>query len=427
MSKNKCIGDNCMGTMITLGIGRMELDWGKNNSYKDHSALFQISDVQLIPYYYVSMDSDDIVTEMKEGYSKKLSSVKSRLDMLGYSIPRTKEMYEELIKDHEDLGYKIKLSYETFFDIIRSLDISVVNTVEAAINYEENGYDLGEYVRKCVLASPQIRDKILVEYDEDEEEVYISPERDLATFLENLDPYITLRILAENPENADYELQWRFSDVVENGWVKKEDIVKELDAKDRVLIVTEGSSDSFVLRKAIEQLYPDIEDFFDFVDMDKNYPFTGTGNLYNFCMGLCRIRTRNNMVVIFDNDTTGLEKYHKSLELEKPNTFIVTKLPDCDDFAYFLTVGPQGESVENINGRAVAIECFLDFNSIPKKPCIRWTSYNTHEEQYQGELIDKEDYVKGFKKCNLTDGTYDVSKLKYLVEYLIRQWVERDG
>lgn len=40
-----------MGSMITLGIGRMELDWGKNNLYKDHSALFQISDVQLIPYY----------------------------------------------------------------------------------------------------------------------------------------------------------------------------------------------------------------------------------------------------------------------------------------------------------------------------------------------------------------------------------------
>lgn len=412
-----------MGSMITLGIGRMELDWGKNSSYADHSALFTLSDIKPIPYYYVSMDSDDVKIEMKEGYSRKMSSVKRRLDMLGYSISRTKVMYEELLKEHEDYGYKINLSYETFFDTIKTLDISVVNTVEPAIEYEENGYDLGEYVRKCVLASPQIRDKILEEYEE--EDTYISPEYDLSTFLENLPPYITLRILAENPDNAEYELQWRFADVVENGWVKKENIVKELEAEARVMIVTEGSSDSFVLRKAIDQLYPDIADFFDFVDMDKNYPFTGTGNLYNFCMGLCRINIRNNMMIIFDNDTTGLEKYHKSLALKKPDTMIITKLPDHQDFTKVLTVGPHGESMENINGRAVAIECFLDFNSIEKEPIIRWTSYNSNEEQYQGELVDKEDYVKVYKKCNLLDGSYDASKLEYLIEYLIKLWVER--
>lgn len=414
-----------MGSMITLGIGRMELDWGKNSSYTDHSALFKLSDIKPIPYYYVSMDSDDIIIEMKEGYARKMSSIKNRLDMLGYSIPRTKEMYEELVKEHEDYGYKIKLTYETFYDTIKALDISVVNTVDVAIEYEENGYDLGEYVRKCILASPEIKDKILVEYDDEEDDDYINAEFDLSAFLENMPVYITLRILAENPNNADYELQWRFIDVVENGWVKREDIVKELDAQNRVLIVTEGSSDSFVLRKAIDQLYPDIADFFDFVDMDKNYPFTGTGSLYNFCMGLCRINIRNNMIIIFDNDTTGLEKYHKSLMLNKPESLIITKLPDHQDFTEILTVGPQGESIEDINGRAVAIECFLDFNSRQEKPCIRWTSYNSSQGQYQGELVDKEDYVKVYKKCNFKDGSYDVSKLKYLIEYLIKQWVER--
>lgn len=32
--------DDIMGSMITLGIGRMEIDWGKNSSYIDYSALF---------------------------------------------------------------------------------------------------------------------------------------------------------------------------------------------------------------------------------------------------------------------------------------------------------------------------------------------------------------------------------------------------
>lgn len=159
--------------------------------------------------------------------------------------------------------------------------------------------------------------------------------------------------------------------------------------------------------------------------MDKNYPFTGTGSLYNFCMGLCRINIRNNIMVIFDNDTIGLEKYHKSQLLKKPDTLIITKLPDYKDFTSVLTLGPHGESREDINGLAVAIECFLDFDSVERIPCIRWTSYNDNEGKYQGELIDKEAYVKVYKKCNLTDGSYNTSKLKYLIEYLINQWIKR--
>ena len=29
-----------MGSMITLGIGKMEIDWGKNNIFNNHSCLF---------------------------------------------------------------------------------------------------------------------------------------------------------------------------------------------------------------------------------------------------------------------------------------------------------------------------------------------------------------------------------------------------
>ena len=41
-----------MGSMISLAVGRLEIDWGKNNGFVDHSALFQAGDVAQIPYYY---------------------------------------------------------------------------------------------------------------------------------------------------------------------------------------------------------------------------------------------------------------------------------------------------------------------------------------------------------------------------------------
>lgn len=414
-----------MGSMITLGIGRMEIDWGKNSSFRDHSVLFKPSDVKPIPYYYVDMDSDEPIIELKEGYARKLSSIKSCLDLLGYDLASIRRIFEDTVQEHQEYGYKIKLSFDVFYDVLRAINISEIDTVKLAVEFEENGYDFGEYVRRCVLNAPQVKGKFLVEYEEIDDYEYQNPERELSEFLENLDPYITLRILADNPANAEQEVFWGFADVVENGWVRKDEVVLGLPLEKRILIVTEGSSDSYVLRKAIDQLYPDISDFFDFVDMKENYPFTGTGNLYNFCVGLCRINIQNNIIAIFDNDTAGLEKYHHSQTLKKPDSFVITKLPDCQEFSSICTLGPQGSSMENINGRAVAIECFLDFNSVQNPPCVRWTSYNKSERQYQGELENKDEYVRAFKQCDLTDDLYDSTKLQFLIKYIISQWIDR--
>ncbi len=41
-----------MGSMISLAVGRLEIEWGKNNGFTDHSALFQAGDLTQIPYYY---------------------------------------------------------------------------------------------------------------------------------------------------------------------------------------------------------------------------------------------------------------------------------------------------------------------------------------------------------------------------------------
>lgn len=367
-----------MGSMITLGIGRMEIDWGKNSSFRNHSVLFKTSDVKPIPYYYVDMDSDEPIIELKEGYARKLSSIKRRLDLLGYDLASIRKMFEDAVREHQEYGYKIKLSFDVFYDVLRAINISEIDTVKLAVEFEENGYDFGEYARRCILNAPEVQEKLLLEYEEVEDNEYQDPEGEVSEFLENLDPYITLRILADNPTNAEQEVFWGFADVVENGWVRRDEVVRGLPLEKRILIVTEGSSDSYVLRKAIDQLYPDISDFFD-----------------------------------------------QSQTLQKPDSFVIIKLPYYQEFSSICTLGPQGSSMENINGRAVAIECFLDFSSVQKVPCVRWTSYNKNERQYQGELENKDEYIRAFKQCDFTDGSYDPTKLEFLIEYIISQWIDR--
>lgn len=409
-----------MGSMISLGVGTMEIDWGKNNCINFHSDLFQPEDVKQIPYYYVD-DENSYNTEYKEGYSRKLSSVKQRLNLLGYTLKTIKTMYNEMVEECENHCLSVALSYENFSKLLKEIDVNKINTLKYEVEYDENGYDLGEFARRCIIPEEEIHSKLFSEIDEDEYNVTY----DLEVFFENMNPYIILRLLAENPNASDLDVYWSFADVVENGWVTREKIVHPLCDSEKIIIVTEGSSDSYIIQKTIESIYPDISDFFKFIDMENNYPFTGTGNLYNFCCGLMKLGVNNKIIVIFDNDTEGNEKYLKLVTMPKMDNFLITKLPDYHLFEHISTLGPQGENIENINGTAVAIECFLDFNSCNREAKIRWTSYNEKLKKYQGALVCKDDYIRAFKKAKLLDGTYDTTKLKFLIDYLLNEWINR--
>jgi hypothetical protein len=395
-----------MGSMITLGIDKFEIDWGKNNFWVDHSALFLPSDVVLIPYYY----ADDVV-EMKEGLSRKLCSVKRRLDLLGYSQGALASIYQEHLDNFPAYYPDIPISFDQFQSIVSSIDL---DKVSINLDCEPGECDLGEFVSRYVF-----RDAEVMKLLPPEVEINI----DIGTFFENLDPYLTLRLLAENKNNADRMVQWRYADVVDGGWVDRDEIVTQLPDKSKVLVVTEGSTDSFIIERAMSSLCPDIADFFYFVDMEENYPFTGTGNLFKFCQGLSRIKIQNNVLVIFDNDAAGVENYDRACNLDRPRNMQICKLPDHEFFSNFKTVGPSGSSKENINGSAVAIECFLDLSKIREKDrCVRWTSYNRTLRRYQGEIDNKNRLVRAFKRSNLTDGGYDTSRLKYLLDYIVDKW-----
>ena len=388
-----------MGSMITLGIGKMELDWGKNNMFNNHSCLFQKEDIKIVPYYY----SDNEI-EYKEGFSKNIMSVRRRLDLLGYSLYEIEELFnEELAMFKQPCSSSTPITFHDFYNTVINVDIQNINM--ASDEYDSD-YDLGEYVRKCVIH--EIKDLSNFPYYD----AY-----DIGYFLENLDPYITLRILSENKNNHNLDVIWRFKDVVEDGWNLEEDIIPKLTTQEKILIVTEGSSDTDIIKKSINRLYSDIADFFDFIDMEQNYPFTGTGNLKNFVKGLSKINILNKILVILDNDTAGISVYNDIKTIDLPNNLNVITLPNYKDFDNFKCKGPQGDSLENINGKAVSIECFLDHSSIDDEIYVRWTSFNDKLIQYQGNIEPKNLLIKSFHQYYKQE--YDFTKLKYLVDYIL--------
>ena len=392
-----------MGSMITLGIGKMELDWGKNNMFHNHSCLFQKEDIKMVPYYY----SDDDI-EYRKGLSKNIKSVMRRLDLLGYSLHDIEEIFNEDLKRISELdNISIPISFNDYYNTIKNIDINSINMTSEEYDYN---YDSGEYAQKCVISEIN-KLCTLSEY-----EYYYIRE-----FLQNLHPYITLRILSENKKNHNLNVICRYADVVENGWVLEEDIIPKLNTQEKILIVTEGSSDTDIIKKCIELLYSDVADFFDFIDMEKNYPFTGTGNLKNFVKGLSKINILNKILVILDNDTAGKSVYNDIKKIDLPNNLKIITLPKYKDFDNFKCKGPQGNSIENINGKAVSIECFLDHSSIDDEIYVRWTGFNDKLMQYQGNIEPKNLLIKSFHQYYKQD--YDFTKLKYLIDYILESWI----
>jgi hypothetical protein len=380
----------------------LEIDWGKNSFFRNHSKLFLKSDIAPAVYYYAEGHE-----ETQPAYVRSLRSVVKRLELLGYTLANCRHCYGEAVQQVPDHYPNVETSFDAFMRAMRSVDVTRVSLPDD----DPSHYDLGE-LACAILADPEFATLV--------DTLSSTITRDEGTFFENLDPYIALRLLAENPRNLDQDVVWRFQDVLEGGYVEQNSLYEGPADADRYLIVTEGSSDSSILHASLPLVEPDVADFFHFVDMKENYPFTGTGNLVNFCKGLAAIKVTNKIVVLLDNDTAGHEALQRLRALALPGTMRITVLPQLDELKHFATLGPTGRAVEDINGRAVAIECFLDFTSCPEQtPAVRWTSFNASRGAYQGELVNKDAYTRAFFIA-ARRGTYDFRKLGILWSHILR-------
>src|SRR5215217_2628450 len=200
-----------------------------------------------------------------------------------------------------------------------------------------------------------------------------------------------------SPSAARLPVNWQFADIEYGGWARRDQFVKALDPVNRFLIVTEGSSDAGIIRHALKLLKPHLGEFFDFVDMNEGYPFTGTGNLFNFTKGLISIAVQNKVIILYDNDAEGVASYNLTSRLNLPWNMRVLKLPDLPEFASYSTVGPSGEHRADINSRGAAIACYLDAGP---SPVVRWNNFNKELGVYQGELIGKGDVMRRFYKLD---------------------------
>ncbi len=406
-----------MGSMIYLAVGRLEIDWGKNNSFTDHSPLFQIHDIDNVPYHYVGEELEhgehgneekhrwEIITEFKKGLKKPLAEVVDRIRLLGYTSAWSEKEFIYLSNLN---GFETnRFTFNQLREALGNVDVNSL-----LLEYGDGNEDFGEFFLKQIypcLGFPELPPELMSEL------------RRFGDGMENLSAYTVIQLLAENPTARNLPVICAFNDVEEGGWAMRSEFVRPLDPSNRFLIVTEGSSDVAIIRHAFQLLKPHIADFFNYADMAEGYPFSGTGNLYRFIQGLISIGIMNNIIVIFDNDAEGVASFNRCRKLNIPNNMRILRLPDHPQFYDFETIGPNGKNRANINGQGAAIECYLDLRD---EYLIRWKNFNSDSGNYQGELIGKDRYKKEFLDQRKRIEDYNYSKIKGVLEMIINNCEE---
>ena len=416
-----------MGTSIELTVGGVSLSYSKNDMGLDFGFLFQEGDESRrkldgidYEYYQDHPEEQPDLSQHEAVFARQLARVLPRLHLLGSTIETARAEYEAVVAEALEM--------------------------DSSINRLEPSPDLLSFEEFCALACryplTSLTEGFITDGDKAKGRLKHDKDFDRLPWMDNSDSFWSeasyfsaklailsaesmLHIFGINPKNAAVEVVWEFGPLVDSGWESPDKFQPGARRDQKILVATEGVSDARIIKRAFEILRPDVADFFNFIDVDQRHHFWGTGNLVKFAEGLLRVDIQNKVLFVFDNDAEGVDAYQKLGALDLLPNMHAMLLPKLDELCDVPACGPEGIIRSDINGRAAAIECYLDFN-LPTHPPARvtWSNYKKGIDAWHGALDSKESYQTYFfdqSPSDLQNGTYDTSKLIKLLNAITQQ------
>lgn len=180
-----------MGTMIEFRLGKLSVDWGKNEIYTDHLSLFQEQDIRQV----ISPDAKDDSDEHEHTLARPLRDVVPRLKLLGYTLLTAKQEYESLVEEFgiDDEEFP---SFDDFLKVLRRADINTVSTED---EYSHD-HSFDKYFRYEIEPRLQIEDL----FKDDESS------RSFSEIMANFHPWHVLTMFAQKSANLDQMVVWDY-------------------------------------------------------------------------------------------------------------------------------------------------------------------------------------------------------------------------
>ena len=161
-----------------------------------------------------------------------------------------------------------------------------------------------------------------------------------------------------------------------------------------VIVVTEGSTDARLLSNVLRLAAPAVAHQFAFLDFESTAASGGTDQVVRTTRSLAAAGVVNRVVAVLDNDAAGRQAAAILRGSGLPSHFAVCVLPDVEVATTYPTIGPDGMSSANVNGRAAAIEMMFGSAALRaagngKLPPVRWAGPLGKPPVYQGAIDSK--------------------------------------
>jgi len=215
--------------------------------------------------------------------------------------------------------------------------------------------------------------------------------------IEGFHPLFALRTLLEKfmkNKLVTYEM----TNIIDGGYVSLDNI--DFDNAEKIIILTEGSTDIFIIKESLTLLYPHLKGYYHFFDFHSTNNPGGTSNLVTIIKSFIGSGIKNNIIALFDNDSAGKEALLLLGDISIPKNIKLLSYPNIIIAKSYPTIGPAGKQRMNINGLACSIELYLGKQILQsaKMPLIQWKGFNVKTKTYQGEIQNKSLLFEKFKE-----------------------------
>ncbi|MBS4057660.1 MAG: hypothetical protein KGZ82_10125 [Bacteroidales bacterium] len=332
-------------------------------------------------YKVKAYDNEDD-TYIFKGFRQTAKVCKSRLSIYGYTLKKAQKDFQQakkIARVEGDYDFPIgKVNYQQYLSAIKAI--------------LRNELDHSDYILQSLCKSFEGGDWAIYG-------------QSIAGIL-----YSILSIL---PDDSIIELD--LTDVIDGGHLSKEQA--KLISYEKILILTEGKTDKDFISSAMMKLYPYLVAYYHFIDFEEYKVESNASALVKLVTSFAASNIKHPIIVLFDNDTTGIMEMNKLKSVNLGSNFKILKFPDLKIAKKYPTVGPTGKKKMNINGLACGIELYLGKGILTKGTeliPIQWKAYNEKEKKYQGEIQEKNYVQEKFRekiKFNLSTDLDDLDMI----------------
>lgn len=354
-------------------------------------------------------------------YQAQVSHVRDRLDLMGINITKLHAIFDSAIAEHVE-------SVEEGFGLGDPKLVAIRSQYNAENQIEE---DLDKYtfeywldlVEKLVSSNIGLEGFEFGKYD-------VLKSSTFSTFSETfgfpgyfLDFRYLIRVFLQYlPDTKLVTLD--YTDLVMSGHEDPDSLLcqsaieasgADYSISEKIIILSEGSSDITYLEKSLNILYPHVSTRFSFADFSSVRYSGGVSSIISSLKVIASMSIMNRVIAIFDADSAATDAIRSLEGLTLPENIKYMQLPHIAFASNYPTVGPTGNANLNVNGLACSTEMYLpkeilrdnDGHYFP----IHWSGYIKSISQYQGEISQKREIMQRFLDITrrLEDGRSKVS------------------